>query len=138
MSLSRFISPTFANIEIASPKSKLALESDVRWTSAGKTSTVLAEEGGDVLLNAAKVILEATGDLQSVFLNFPQGDADSASLPAGAEVTIIPTVNVAVVQVREGTTVLPEGALTRLTQYDPLKFTLVYQKEPFRRIWILS
>ena len=140
MSLSRFLSPTFASIEIASPQGKLARESDIRWTSAGRSITVFAEEGDDIYLSAGRVILEAAGDLQSVFLNFPLGDDNSPSLPPGSEITLIPTVNVATAEVRpfDHTIFVPDNGLGSLVKYEPVKFTLVYQKDPFKRVWIKS
>ena len=131
MSLSRFISQGLGSLTVSRPTSQ--------WSAAVRTQEITAEEDGDILLSAPRIILRAASDLQHVRLSFPAAD-DFGELQQGSEITILPMVNIATVDPRaSGDDVAPSGALRSFTKHQPVHLVLVFQYEPyFKRLWVVA
>jgi hypothetical protein len=130
MSLSRFISQGLGSLTVSRPTTQ--------WSSAERTQEVTAEEDGDILISAPRIIIRAENDLQNARLSFPSAD-DFGELQQGSEITIIPMVNIATVDpTASGDAVAPAGALTSFTKHQPVRLVLVFQFEPyFKRLWVV-
>jgi hypothetical protein len=147
MSLNRFVTATFADINIASSDTGIARRSDNRWTAVGPTETLIATEDGGVGLSAPKIILRAASDLNSVHFQFPIRDNHGHHLSLGDEITVIPLINITSCDFLTSDYdhfVFAAGNVTSMTKYMPVTFMIVKEPEPDspdplerRRTWLV-